>query len=77
MLPIQLPQTAFEQGKEGNQSHFVPLGSLAEVQLTDSTNQVSRDNGKRRVVVQCNVRGRDLGSFVEEAQSRVRRWWPL
>lgn len=71
-LPIQLPQGVFEQGREGNQSHFVPLGSLAEVQLTDSTNQVSRDNGKRRVVVQCNVRGRDLGSFVEEAQSRVK-----
>jgi cobalt-zinc-cadmium resistance protein CzcA len=71
-LPIQLPQTVFEQDREGNQSHFVPLGSLAEVQLRDSTNQVSRDNGKRRVVVQCNVRGRDLGSFVEEAQARVR-----
>lgn len=71
-LPIQLPQTASEQGKEGNPSGFVPLGNLAEVQLTDSTNQVSRDNGKRRVVVQCNVRGRDLGSFVEEAQARVK-----
>ena len=34
-------------------------------------NQISRENGKRRIVVQCNVRGRDLGSFVQEAQVQV------
>ncbi|MBN9417344.1 cation transporter [bacterium SCN 62-11] len=70
-LPIQLPPKPAEDGMDRNQQRFVPLGSLAEILLTDSTNQVSRDNGKRRVVVQCNVRGRDLGSFVEEAQQRV------
>jgi len=39
--------------------------------VSEGPNQVSRENGKRRVVVQCNVRGRDLGSFAAEAQSRV------
>jgi len=34
-------------------------------------NQVSRENGKRRIVVQCNVRGRDLGSFVRDAEAKV------
>jgi len=50
---------------------FVPLGTLASIVISEGPNQVSRENGKRRVVVQCNVRGRDLGSFAEEAQSRV------
>jgi cobalt-zinc-cadmium resistance protein CzcA len=44
--------------------HFVPLGALATLRLEDGPNQISRENGKRRVVVQANVRGRDLGSFV-------------
>ncbi|HSP96165.1 MAG TPA: CusA/CzcA family heavy metal efflux RND transporter, partial [Candidatus Dormibacteraeota bacterium] len=50
---------------------FVPLGALAALRLEDGPNQISRENGKRRVVVQANVRGRDLGSFVAEAQARV------
>ncbi|NOT31773.1 MAG: CusA/CzcA family heavy metal efflux RND transporter, partial [Planctomycetes bacterium] len=50
---------------------FVPLGALATIDVSEGPNQVSRENGKRRVVVQCNVRGRDLGSFAAEAQSRV------
>ncbi len=50
---------------------FVPLGALASIDVSEGPNQVSRENGKRRVVVQCNVRGRDLGSFAAEAQTRV------
>jgi cobalt-zinc-cadmium resistance protein CzcA len=50
---------------------FVPLGALSTIDVSEGPNQVSRENGKRRVVVQCNVRGRDLGSFAAEAQSRV------
>ncbi|MBX3026774.1 CusA/CzcA family heavy metal efflux RND transporter [bacterium] len=50
---------------------FVPLGALASLRLEDGPNQISRENGKRRVVVQANVRGRDLGSFVADAQARV------
>ena len=44
-----------------------------DIQLEEGPNQVSREDGKRRVVVQANVRGRDLGSFVAEAQRRVAR----
>jgi cobalt-zinc-cadmium resistance protein CzcA len=51
--------------------HFVPLGALATLRLEDGPNQISRENGKRRVVVQANVRGRDLGSFVADAQAHV------
>jgi len=51
---------------------FVPLGELAEFELGPGPNQISRENGKRRVVITANVRGRDLGSFVREAQEKVR-----
>ena len=50
---------------------FVPLNAVAAVRITQGPNQISRENGKRRVVVTANVRGRDLGSFVEEAERRI------
>ncbi|RYY01953.1 MAG: CusA/CzcA family heavy metal efflux RND transporter [Gammaproteobacteria bacterium] len=50
---------------------FVPLGEIAKLELASSPNQISRENGKRLVVVTTNVRGRDLGSFVAEAQMRI------
>ncbi len=50
---------------------FVPLGSIARVNVAEGPNQVSRENGKRRVVVQTNVRGRDIASFVTEAQQKI------
>ncbi len=49
----------------------VPLRELVRFAYTDGLNQVSRENGKRMVVVQANVRGRDLGSFVKEAQAAM------
>ena len=51
----------------------IPLGALARIRLEEGPNQVSREDGKRRVVVQVNVRGRDLGSFVAEARERVEK----
>jgi cobalt-zinc-cadmium resistance protein CzcA len=51
----------------------VPLSSLSTLRTVPAPAQISREHGKRRVVVQLNVRGRDLGSFVEEAQSAVKR----
>jgi cobalt-zinc-cadmium resistance protein CzcA len=50
---------------------FIPLGQVARLEITEGPNQISRENGKRRVVVQANIRGRDLGSFVAEAQERI------
>jgi heavy metal efflux system protein len=50
---------------------FVPLREVAEVQLAPGPNQINREQGKRRVVVTANVRGRDLGSVVNEVRQRV------
>jgi len=50
---------------------FVPLNEVASITLAPAPNQVSRENGKRLVVVTANVRGRDLGSFVNEVQTRI------
>jgi cobalt-zinc-cadmium resistance protein CzcA len=50
---------------------YVPLRELVEVQLEVGYNQVYRENGKRRIVVTANVRGRDLGSFVQEVRRTV------
>ena len=44
---------------------------MARIEVTEGPNQISRNNGSRRVVVQANVRGRDLGGFVGEAQAAV------
>ncbi len=51
--------------------NFLPLKEVAKVRTTEGVNQISRENGKRRIVVQTNVRGRDLGSFVAEAQQTI------
>jgi cobalt-zinc-cadmium resistance protein CzcA len=50
---------------------YVPLGEIAELQLSTGLNQVNRENGKRRVVVTANVRGRDLGSFVQQVRRTI------
>ncbi len=50
---------------------FVPLSSVATLVIAEGPNQITRENGKRRVVVTANVRGRDLGSFVDDARTRV------
>ena len=52
---------------------MVPLGSVLHFREGEGPNQISRENGKRRIVVQANVRGRDLGGFVQEAQGRMTR----
>ena len=50
---------------------YVPLQEVAELILTEGLNQVNRENGKRRMVVTANVRGRDLGSFVQDIQRAI------
>jgi cobalt-zinc-cadmium resistance protein CzcA len=58
-------------GAASDRPAFLPLEKLAQLEVAEGSNQISRENGKRRVVVQANVRGRDLGSFVKEAQERI------
>lgn len=50
---------------------FITLGEVARLELVQGPNQVSRENGKRLVVVSANVRGRDIGSFVTEASQSL------
>jgi cobalt-zinc-cadmium resistance protein CzcA len=52
---------------------FVPLASVADIMVIDGPNQISRENGKRRIVVQANVRGRDVAGVVTDAQERIAR----
>lgn len=51
----------------------LPLGQLTKMVSEEGPAEVSRENGQRRITVEANVRGRDLGSFVSEAQARVER----
>jgi len=57
---------------EAGQS-FVPLGEIATLKIAPGPNQVSRENGKRRLIVSANVRDRDLAGFVTEARSRIQQ----
>ncbi|PJI87361.1 CusA/CzcA family heavy metal efflux RND transporter [Sphingomonas koreensis] len=50
---------------------FVPLESIADIAVTSGPNQISRENGKRRVVVQANVRGRDVAGVVADARAAI------
>ena len=72
-LPIPLP-AGFGGVDEASRAYLpgvVPLSAVADIAIELGPNQISRENGKRRVVITSNVRGRDLGSFVEELQGRV------
>ncbi|OGS21006.1 MAG: metal transporter [Elusimicrobia bacterium RIFOXYA2_FULL_40_6] len=51
----------------------IPLGQIAKLNLVEAPNQISRENGMRRVVIECNVRGRDMGSFIAEAKEKLRK----
>ena len=64
-LPVLLPEQA------GMPRSQVQLMQVASIQPTEGLNQVTRENGKRRVVVQMNLEGRDAGSFVQEAQAKI------
>ncbi|MEP7311603.1 MAG: CusA/CzcA family heavy metal efflux RND transporter [Pseudomonadota bacterium] len=77
-LPVPLPVDEgrgdeVRRGANWNSGSLgvVPLREIARIEQTEGPNQINRENGKRRVVVTANVRGRDLGSFVSELRQRV------
>ena len=76
-LPIPLPDTGgvpnagLTYPEESKRSGYITLGSIATFDVKPGPNQISRENGKRRVVVTANVRGRDIGSFVKEAERKI------
>src|SRR5262245_56495295 len=53
------------------QMRYVPLSALAQIEIAPGPNQISREDGKRRIVVSANVRDRDLGTFVADAQQQI------
>ncbi|WP_394201670.1 efflux RND transporter permease subunit [Shewanella waksmanii] len=59
-LPIVLPN-----------GQYVPLSEVATLDIAPAPNQISRENGKRRIVVTANVRGRDLGTFVTDVKAAI------
>jgi len=80
-LPIPLPDigSALRAGlspatyrEESKRPGYIPLGSVAEFNIAQGPNQISRENGKRRVVVTANVRGRDIGSFIQDAEKMIK-----
>jgi cobalt-zinc-cadmium resistance protein CzcA len=77
-LPIPLPgrgasRDEVERGANWRSGapQVVPLREVARIELTEGPNQVNREDGKRRVVVTANVRGRDLGGFVADLRQRI------
>ncbi|MBP2159351.1 MULTISPECIES: efflux RND transporter permease subunit [Asticcacaulis] len=57
--------------RDGGPLGFIPLEEVARVEMVNGPNQISREDGKRRVVVTANVRGADLGTFVTQLRSKI------
>ena len=75
-LPIKLPVLNMGGGQNAPAAAlpiYVALGEVADLEIVKGPNQISRENGKRRVVVTANVRGRDIGSFVMEAEKLIEK----
>ncbi len=68
-LPIRMPMDA----TTGAGHSYLQLGDVASFIVAPGPNQISREDGKRRVVVTANVRGRDIGSFVNEADLAIQQ----
>jgi heavy metal efflux system protein len=66
-LPVMLPSA------NGSARGSIPLRQLAAFGFSEGLNEISRENGKRRIFVEINVRGRDIASFVADAQSAIAR----
>lgn len=67
-IPVPLPKN------ESNKSHnlaFVPLKEIADISIAEGLNEITRENGKRAIIVEANVRGNDLGSFVAQAKTKI------
>ena len=79
-LPIRIPEEGSREvegdadvlGVAHQPAETIPLYEVTEVEFTIGPNQISRENGKRRVFVTANVRGRDLGGFVADVQQAIK-----
>jgi cobalt-zinc-cadmium resistance protein CzcA len=71
--PVPFPALRATPGTTATSSRvsYVPLSELASLDVAPGPNQISREDGKRRIVVTANVRGRDVGSFVAQAKAQI------
>lgn len=76
-LPIFLPAVISSADHNNMSAHimdnvnYVPLGEVARLEFVTGPNQISRENGKRRIFVTANVQGRDLASFISDVQDTI------
>lgn len=76
-LVVRLPESATKDENTlanlplSNNGRLIPLAQVANVEVSTGPSQVSREDVRRRLTVQANVRGRDLGSFITEAQQKI------
>jgi len=73
-IPVLLPATEEPSDSRAisvSGPNYVPLSEVADFEIKLGPNQINRESGKRRIVIACNIRGRDIGSFVAEAQSKI------
>jgi cobalt-zinc-cadmium resistance protein CzcA len=79
-LPVPLPASTRPLSAVRNaatveealrRTNFIPLGEVAQFEVADAANQISREKGRRKVVVTANIRNRDLGSTVEDARRQL------
>jgi heavy metal efflux system protein len=74
-IPVLLPSaetpSSDERPVSASGPNYVPLGAIADFEVKPGPDQINRENGKRRIIVTCNIRGRDIGSFVAEARSKI------
>jgi cobalt-zinc-cadmium resistance protein CzcA len=61
-------QTLLVETSDGRR---IPVGQVAKISFDDGAESITREEGQRRIIIQCNVRGRDIGSFVKDAQKQI------
>jgi cobalt-zinc-cadmium resistance protein CzcA len=74
-LPVVLPtaeESAGNQTVSVSKSNYIQLSDVADFKIKTGPNMINREDGKRRVIVTCNIRGRDIGTFVHEAQNKIK-----
>jgi heavy metal efflux system protein len=74
-LPILLPAAEEPSNKQTvsvSKSNYIQLSDVADFIIKTGPNLINREDGKRRIIVRCNIHGRDIGTFVAEAQSKIK-----
>ena len=71
LLPVAETPSSDERPVSASGPNYVPLGAVADFEIKPGPDQINRENGKRRIVVTCSIRDRDIGSFVAETRSKI------